>query len=150
MQRGSEYRTSPDFEWGKLFDNKMFGFWMFPASKCPQFRFPTLHLSLAEIIRGGIWLTDIWLLDTSENQNLQCPVIRSTHKNKSLKIALSSIYAIVPLNVKAISLSCSTRLLNQPQFSNTVGIWILMTIWILHICKIRFQMIRYSNGRTVR
>ena len=28
------------------------------------------------------------------------------------------MYAIVPLNVKATSLNCSTRLLNQPQSTN--------------------------------
>ena len=30
------------------------------------------------------------------------------------------IYAIVPLNVKAISLNCSTRLLNQPQSTSVL------------------------------
>ena len=30
----------------------------------------------------------------------------------------NNINAIVPLNVKAISLNCSTRLLNQPQSTN--------------------------------
>ena len=48
----------------------------------------------------------------------RCSKIHIVVRSLSLNISygeFGDMYAIVPLNVKATSLNCSTRLLNQPQ-----------------------------------
>ena len=49
-----------------------------------------------------------------DNDLFQCKILYFQEIHSQLVIC-QFMYAIVPLNVKAISLNCSTRLLNQPQ-----------------------------------